>query len=91
MSKKESEFKKRIEKAKSAIVAGYILIPEVNEIVDEAKQEIEKWRQKRPFFVAKKQTEQDYTDEDEFYKARDDWLYEGMTILERWFGLKPLW
>lgn len=60
-------------------------------IYAEAKQEIEAWRQKHPCCVAKKQTERDYTDTDEFYKARDEWLEEGMTILERWFGLPKLW
>jgi len=60
------------------------------DIVEEMTKEIEEWRQKHPCYVAEKQTERDYVDEDKFYEARDEWLHEGMTLLEKWLGLPVL-
>jgi len=82
------EFEKRIREMADRHEAP--MIKYTLQIVEEAKKEIEEWRQKHPCYVAKKQTERDYVDEDKFYEARDEWLHEGMTLLEKWLGLPVL-
>jgi len=93
------ELQKRIDKLRE-IYANYEqfgwskeaeeYIDDFEKKVEEMKKEIEAWRQKHPCYVAEKQTERDYVDQEKFYEARDEWLHEGMTLLEKWLGLPIL-
>jgi hypothetical protein len=42
------------------------------------------WKNRPPKFLGESNAPDEYIDLEKFYYARDEWLEEGLSILERW-------